>query len=214
VHSALGELRALDFAPLLLDAGELAADLGVRGATEPVDVVETAARVILVTDIVGSTPLAHHLGDRRFVGLLRTHNQIVRRALTGHDGIEFKHTGDGIAAWFLDAASAIECALEIQEAVPASPGAAADFGVRIGVARGDVVMEGSDLFGLAVITAFRVCDNADTGGVLVAPDIPRLAAGIAEFESVGPVTLKGFSTAQELFVARRRATPDNAADGA
>ena len=82
-------------------------------AHEAVDAATT--RVIMVTDLVGSTPLARRVGDRRFVELLREHNRIVRTRLRQYDGVEFKHTGDGTAAWFLTAGAAVESAVRIHE---------------------------------------------------------------------------------------------------
>ena len=52
-------------------------------------------RVLLVTDLVGSTALNDRLGDREYVERLRAHDEIIRRRLEEFDGVEFKHTGDG-----------------------------------------------------------------------------------------------------------------------
>jgi class 3 adenylate cyclase len=202
-RAAIDAFRRLDLGPLLRDGVALAQELDGLAADTVEELVETDRRVIVVTDIVDSTPLAHNLGDRQFVALLRRHNLIVRRALDAHGGIEFKHTGDGIASWFLDGRGAIEYALEIQEAFR-SIEQESGIGVRIGIASGDVVMDGNDLFGLAVITAFRVCDQAEPGGVLVAESVPQLvrSPGIA-FDLVGSFELKGFANTQRLFSPRR-----------
>jgi class 3 adenylate cyclase len=200
LRTAIDSFRRLGLAPMLRDSIDLAHSLDVQDSDDIAD-LETATRVILVTDIVDSTPLAHHLGDRRFVALLREHNLIVRRSLKTCGGIEFKHTGDGIAAWFLDAEAAIECALAVRDALLTQEGG---IGVRIGIASGEVVVEGNDLFGVAVITAFRVCDAAEPGGVLVAESVPRLVrSSSAVFTPLGSVMLKGFQAAQKVFAVTR-----------
>ncbi|MDQ1381474.1 MAG: hypothetical protein QOJ71_2193, partial [Actinomycetota bacterium] len=51
-----------------------------------------ATRVLLVTDLVGSTALNDRLGDREYVERLRAHDEIIRRRLEEFDGVEFKHT--------------------------------------------------------------------------------------------------------------------------
>ena len=64
---------------------------------------------MLVTDLEGSTALNDRLGDREYVELLRVHDEIIRRRLAEFDGVEFKHTGDGIGAWFFSVNAALRC---------------------------------------------------------------------------------------------------------
>jgi class 3 adenylate cyclase len=166
-----------------------------------------AGRVILVTDLIDSTPLTRRVGDRRFVELLREHNRIMRTRLRQFDGVEFKHTGDGIAAWFLSAAAAVECALRMQNDLeranasrPTDP-----MHVRIGIAAGEVVTEGDQVYGIAVITAFRICDHARDAPVLVSAAVPPLVRDArVEFRPVGEVVLKGFVEPSALFAVRER----------
>ncbi len=71
-------------------------------------------RVILFTDLEGSTALLQEGGQSAFMVLLTEHDLIIRRALVASDGHEVKHTGDGIMASFDDVGRALECALAIQ----------------------------------------------------------------------------------------------------
>lgn len=161
-----------------------------------------ATRVIMVTDIIDSTPLTRRVGDRRFVELLREHNRIVRARLQQFDGVEFKHTGDGIAAWFLSAGAAVECGLLIMEDLERANTARLEdpLFIRIGIAAGEVVSEGPDVFGLAVITAFRICDHARDGRIVVSKDVPPLARNTdIRFVAFGDVSLKGFSEPTALY---------------
>jgi len=194
LDAAIGEFERLGYRPLLADARLLA------GRPERAEADAPVTRVILVTDVVDSTPLAQRLGDRRFVELLREHNRIVRGRLRQFDGIEFKHTGDGIAAWFLTAGATIRCALGIQEDLERYNASHADeLHVRIGVSAGDVISHDGDLFGLAVIEAFRVCDQAADGRILVSDDVPRLVRDATiGFDPVSDVVLKGFSDSRTL----------------
>ena len=70
-------------------------------------------RTILFTDIVESTSHAQRMGDDAALELLRLHNEVVRSALVGKEGREVKHTGDGIMASFVSAASAVRCAMAL-----------------------------------------------------------------------------------------------------
>ena len=163
----------------------------------------------MVTDIIDSTPLTQRVGDRRFVELLREHNRIVRTRLQQFDGVEFKHTGDGIAAWFLTAGAAVECGLLILEDLERANADRAEEAlfIRIGIAAGEVVTDGADVFGLAVITAFRICDHARDGRILVSKEVPPLARNTdIAFVGFGDVVLKGFSDPTPLYAveANRR----------
>src|SRR5262245_62155554 len=65
---------------------------------------------VLFTDLVGSTALAAHLGDRRWRDLLEQHHGAVRRELARFDGREVDTAGDGFFATFDGPARAIRCA--------------------------------------------------------------------------------------------------------
>jgi class 3 adenylate cyclase len=131
--------------------------------------VRSAFRIILFTDMTGSTSLLHELGDAAYLVLLTEHDLIIRRALLARHGREVKHTGDGIMASFEDVASALACASAIQHGFD-ERNATSDpppLRVRIGMAAGEPVDRNDDLFGATVNLASRICDAADAGQVLV-----------------------------------------------
>lgn len=168
----------------------------------PDGVNETAIRTILFTDIVGSTDAANRLGDDAALGMVRVHNQIVRRGLDAFGGREVKHTGDGLMASFDSVTRAIESAMAIQRAIdernrgPDGP----EVLVRIGLAAGEPISEDDDLFGSVVNLAARITDAADAGSVYVSNAVRELAIGKRfEFETA-ELTLKGFS--EPVTVAR------------
>jgi class 3 adenylate cyclase len=180
------------------------------GVTLPAgsDVAPPALRVILATDIIGSTALNQRLGDVRFVDVLREHNRIIRTRLREHDGVEVKHTGDGMCAWFASAANAVLCALRIfddfAEYSRRNPGE--EMAIRVGLAAGEPIGLEGDLFGLSVVTAFRVCALGDGTGVLTAPEIPGLAGETGlRFEPLGEFTLKGIAEPVTVYAARTAA---------
>jgi class 3 adenylate cyclase len=156
--------------------------------------VETAFRTILFTDIEGSTSLTQELGDARAMALLRSHDQIVRGALQENAGSEVKHTGDGLMAAFRSVSGAVQAAIQIQQRL-ADPVAAAtgSLRVRIGIAAGEPVAEGDDLFGAAVQLAARLCQRAKPGTILAAGAVRDLALGKGfEFGRATRLRLKGF----------------------
>jgi hypothetical protein len=172
--------------------------------------VESAFRAILFTDIVDSTRLTQLLGDRAAMGLLREHDAIVRAAVGRFGGTEIKHTGDGIMAAFAAASQAVGAAIQIQRTMH-ERGAAepSDLHVRIGVAAGEPVTEGDDLFGAAVQQAARLCACAEPDCIVVSTGVQDLCRGKGvKFSDGGPIALKGFEEPIGHFVVDWLVRPD------
>lgn len=167
--------------------------------------LDTALRVIMFTDIEGSTALADRFGDEAALLHLRVHNSIIRECLAAHGGTEIKHTGDGIMASFAAATPALNCAIAIQRSLEAhnADGAGLPLRVRIGLNAGEPVTERQDLFGAAVNLARRVCDHAAPGQVLVSNVVRELCAG-KRFVLMehGERELKGFQDPVRLYEVR------------
>jgi class 3 adenylate cyclase len=159
------------------------------------DARDPGIRTVLFTDVVNSTTLTQSLGDEAALAILGVHDAIVRDALSALGGREVKHTGDGIMASFVSAASAVRCAIQIQrelarheEANPERP-----LKVRVGAAAGEPVEQNNDLFGSTVQLAARLCSHAQPEQILVTSAIAELSIGKGlQFEDVGEVVLKGF----------------------
>ena len=90
--SASATFDRLGMLPFLRRAEQLLGTSASGSSTRP-------RKVILFTDLVGSTSLNVTAGDDAYLQLLRAHDRVVRDALRRYDGVEFKHTGDGVAAW-------------------------------------------------------------------------------------------------------------------
>jgi len=163
--------------------------------------VETAFRTILFTDIEGSTKLTQRLGDARAMALLRRHDQVVREALRRNAGSEVKHTGDGVMAAFRSVAAAVQAAIEIQRTLASSDASGSEsLPVRIGIAAGEPVAEGDDLFGSVVQLAARLCQRAKPGTILVSGAIRDLTLGKGfVFARAGQIRLKGFDESVTAF---------------
>ena len=156
---------------------------------------DSGIRTVLFTDIVGSTEMCSRHGDDAAMAMLAVHDRVVRDALGANAGREVKHTGDGIMAAFLSAASAVRCACAVQGVLrdhnardPELPVV-----VRIGISAGEPVEQADDLFGSTVQLAARLCAQADPGQVLVAQVIADLCIGKnLRFTDAGECQLKGF----------------------
>jgi class 3 adenylate cyclase len=150
---------------------------------------------LLFTDLVGSTDRAASVGDRAWRNLLDHHDAAVRRQLERFSGREHKHTGDGLLASFDGPARAIRCGAAIRNA-------ARQIGldVRVGIHSGEVEQRDTDLAGIAVHLASRVCDAAQPCEVLVTRTVVDLVAGSGiAFEDRGNHNLKGIPAPWQLF---------------
>jgi len=167
---------------------------------------ESAFRVILFTDVVGSTGLTQELGDLAAMKLLRAHDSAVRSALARFGGQEVKHTGDGIMATFDSASRSIGAATQVQRTLQSGDDPLAGrVRVRIGVAAGEPVTEHNDLFGAAVQLAARLCQCAQPDCIVVSSGVYDLCRGKGiRFADRCFAELKGFSEPIEHYEVRWR----------
>lgn len=157
---------------------------------------DSGVRAVMFTDIVNSTEMTSRFGDDAAMAMLRVHDRIVREALVSNKGTEVKHTGDGIMAAFLSAASAVRTACAIQNALKAHNDGGADYPImlRVGISAGEPVEDNDDLFGSTVQLAARLCGQADPGQILVSSVVADLCLGKGlKFIDAGRCELKGFA---------------------
>jgi pimeloyl-ACP methyl ester carboxylesterase len=151
---------------------------------------------ILFTDIVGSTQQASALGDRRWRGLLESHDALANSIIDQHGGRLVKLTGDGLLATFDGPGRAIRCASAFRDAlVPLG------ITIRAGLHTGEVELRGEDIGGIAVHIANRVLEQAAPSELLTSSAIPLLVAGSGiEFADRGDHELKGIPGTLRLYV--------------
>jgi PAS domain S-box-containing protein len=152
---------------------------------------------LMVSDIEGSTELMGRVGEEGALRLLHVHNLLLRECLPAYGGREIQHTGDGMIAAFESSASAVHCAVAVQQDCARRNHRSLDgkLGIRIGLHAGLVRHEESRLFGGAVIAAVRVCAAAQAGQILITDKL----AGSFDTNSfflidLGIVPLKGFES--------------------
>ncbi|MDP9237484.1 MAG: adenylate/guanylate cyclase domain-containing protein [Chloroflexota bacterium] len=163
---------------------------------------EERFQTVLFTDIVGSTPLMHALGDAAWRRMLSEHERLTREILARHGGAEIKTIGDSFMASFGSASRTVECAIELQRAFAARNAhePESSLHVRIGVNAGEPVADSDDLFGTAVTLASRIMGQAQGGEILVSDVVRQLVAGRNfVFADRGKTLLKGFEDAVRLY---------------
>jgi class 3 adenylate cyclase len=147
-------------------------------------------RVILLTDIVGSTRVSFELGDRAYYQLVQQHHEIVRRCLEEWRGNEFSETGDGLFAWFTSTVDAVHCAIAIQRELSIRRARSAGLDVRIVLAGGEPLFSDGRPFGLVLNRAARLLGTAGGGQVLLDEATTAEAAARFPIRVIGPLELR------------------------
>lgn len=123
---------------------------------------------ILAADVVGYSRLmgADEAGTLARLKSLR--KMLVQPKITARGGRIVKLMGDGLRAEFPSVVEAIRCTVEIQKAMEQNdPGLPEEQRIRLrmGVNVGDILVEGSDIYGDGVNIAVRLENLAEPGGI-------------------------------------------------
>jgi class 3 adenylate cyclase len=178
-------------------------ELGHQGDPKWGVAFQPSLRTILFTDLEGSTEMNRTLGDERALAVRRRLDDIVKNALFATSGRQIKTLGDGVLACFMSVVKALECARHVQQAVSRIESTDRPLRLRVGLAAGEPVADGDDLFGLAVNLASRVCDACEPGAVFVTSTVRDLAAGKGyEWDDAGEHSFKGFDEPVRVYRLR------------
>ena len=153
---------------------------------------------ILAADVVGFGRLMalDELGT--LTALKARRREVLMPLVAKHHGRIFKVAGDGVLVEFASAVSAVECAVELQQAMAS---ANRDIPVerhiilRVGINLGDVMVEGSDLYGDGVNVAARLESIAKPGFIVISTTAFEYIKGKVQvgFEDLGPQVLKNMA---------------------
>jgi len=131
--------------------------------------VERKLAAIFAADVEGYSRLM----GRDEVGTLRTltaYRVIIDRLIASHRGRIFNTAGDSLVADFASAVDAVQCAVEVQDAIAkenVDRPAGEQMRFRIGIHVGDIMVQGDNLFGDAVNIAARLEALAEPDGICV-----------------------------------------------
>src|SRR4051812_47410283 len=105
---------------------------------------------IVIADVVGYTRLME-LDDGGTLAALRERRKtILDPLISEYEGRIVKLMGDGVLVEFASATDAVACAVEIQERMAVANDSLPDIkrmDLRMGINLGDVIIEGTDLYG-------------------------------------------------------------------
>jgi len=164
------------------------------------DKVKRRLTTILCADVQGYSRLmaADEAGT---LDALRRYRAAIAGLVERHDGRIVNTWGDAVIAEFASVVEAVQCAVEIQQEISnreSDPPDPHRMRFRIGVNLGDVMVDGSDIFGDGVNIAARLQELAEPGGVVISAPVydqvhNKLSLGFdclgqQQMKNVAPVT--------------------------
>jgi adenylate cyclase len=183
--------------------------------------MERRLAAILAADVAGYSRLMEQDEAGTLERLQENRRALVLPQIEKHGGRVVKLMGDGSLIEFGSVVAAVSCALAIQEAMAETDldrREAQRIRYRIGINLGDVIVDGSDLYGEGVNVAARLEALAPAGGIALSQTVRDHVAGKipASFADLGEHVVKNNERPIRVFAVRtdRVGTLASTADGA
>src|SRR5215469_3721405 len=159
---------------------------------------------ILAADVVGYSRLIEKDEAGTLGALKERRKGILKPLVAEHHGRVVKVMGDGVLVEFASAVNAVACSVELQEAMDSANASLAEdrrIVLRVGVNLGDVMVEGSDLYGDGVNIASRLEVLADPGSVFVSRTVYNHVRGKVKlgFDDLGDQQLKNIAEPVRIY---------------
>src|SRR5260221_2911616 len=153
---------------------------------------------ILAADVVGYSRLMQIDEAATLAALKARRSQVLQPAVANHRGRIVKVMGDGVLVEFASAVDAVECGIQLQKSMMAADAGVSEdrrIVLRIGINLGDIMVEGSDLYGDGVNIAARLEALAEPGGVWLSETVfNHVRSKVSlEFEDLGEKNLKNMA---------------------
>jgi TolB-like protein len=169
--------------------------------------VERRLAAILATDVAGYSRLMGADEEGTLARLKAHRSALVDPKVNEHHGRIVKTTGDGLLVEFASVVDAVRCALEVQRGmvernIDIPQEKRIEF--RIGINVGDIIIDGSDIFGDGVNVAARLEGLAEPGGIFVSSRVQEDVQGRIDvtFEDAGEQRLKNIARSVRVYRVR------------
>lgn len=137
------------------------------------DKVKRRLTTVLCADVHGYSRLME-ADEAGTLAKLRRYRAAIAGLVERHDGRIVNTWGDAVIAEFASVVEAVQCAIEIQQEVSSQEPDPSDphrMRFRIGINLGDVMVDGSDIYGDGVNIAARLQELAEPGGVVISSPV-------------------------------------------
>ncbi|TIT01977.1 MAG: adenylate/guanylate cyclase domain-containing protein [Mesorhizobium sp.] len=169
--------------------------------------VQRRLAAILAADVVGYSRLMERDEAGTLVAIKSRRKDVLQPLLAKHNGRIVKLMGDGVLVEFASAVNAVQCAVELQSAMAAANADVPQDSrivLRVGINLGDVMVEGSDLYGDGVNIAARLETLADAGSIVVSRTVFNHVRGKVKlgFDDLGERQLKNIAEPVRIYRLR------------
>jgi len=173
------------------------------------DRVRRRLAAIMAADVVGYSKLMGADEEGTFARLKARHGRLLRPIVKTHKGRIFNTTGDGILVEFGSVVDSPRCALEIQRSIRTDntdTPQEEQIQLRVGIHVGDIIVDGTDVYGDAVNIASRLESLAEPDGICVSDDAHRQVRGRLDvkFDDQGERTLKNIAQPMRIYSVRQK----------
>ena len=157
--------------------------------------MERRLAAVLAADMVGYSRLMAADENGTIERQKRHRAALIDPKISQYGGRIVKTTGDGLLVEFISAIDAVQCAAEIQRAMPDREGEVPEktrIHYRMGINLGDIVIDDADILGDGVNIAARLESIAEPGGLCVSDVVHQNLRGKLDivFEDLGEQALK------------------------
>ncbi len=149
--------------------------------------IERRLAAIMSADVAGYSRLMGTDEAGTLSALKALRRDVFAPQVAAHKGRVVKLMGDGALVEFPSIVNAVDCAIAVQRAL-----AEQTIQLRIGINLGDIIVEGSDIYGDGVNIAARLEGLAEPGGICVARNVyDQVKSKVeASFEDLGEKEVK------------------------
>ena len=170
----------------------------IAAAEERLATQHTTTKVVLITDVKAFSQMTEEDGSLMTAKAIQRHRDLLLPIIETHKGRGKSAGGDGLVAAFDRPFDALEAAKAMQQALHAHNTGGAegrDLSVRMGVARGEVVLDksGRPFIGSGLNLAARIMNLADGGQIYLSEDLLSVETSALRTHSHGAFDLKNIT---------------------
>jgi TolB-like protein/Tfp pilus assembly protein PilF len=173
--------------------------------------VERRLMAILAADVAGYSRLVGADEEGTLARWKAHFRELIEPKIAEHHGRTVRITGDGLLVEFASVIAAVKCAVEIQRAmIERNAGMVQEKRIefRMGINVGDIVVDGTDMWGDSVNVAARLEALAEPGGICASSRVQEDVHGRLDvaFEDTGEQQLKNIARPVRVYRLRLTGT--------